>query len=50
MQAAFETALARVVPSLGYIIIGWVVIVLLTLALGPAIIAARDWFRKGGHW
>jgi hypothetical protein len=40
--------------ALKYIVIGVpfavMFVVICTLALGPAIIAARDWWRKGGHW
>jgi hypothetical protein len=39
---------------LKYIIIGIpfavMFVVIATLALGPACIAAREWFRKGGHF
>jgi hypothetical protein len=39
---------------LKYLIIGIpfavMFVVIATLALGPAFIAARDWLRKGGHF
>jgi len=31
-------------------VLGAVVVVLATLAFGPAYLALRDWLRKGGHW
>ena len=40
--------------SIKYIVIGIpfavMFVVIVTLALGPVFIAARDWLRKGGHF
>ena len=40
--------------TIKYIVIGVpfavMLFILFTLALGPAFIAARDWFRKRGHF